>query len=111
VGFQHTRVSGGDVHFSAANFCGGDVDFSAAKFSGGKVRFDGAKFSGGKVSLTAPSSSAPGRLPRRVFRRYRPSQVLRLRSRLQSPRRLVIPARIPLDRHGAPGVKLPTAED
>ena len=101
VDFDGAQFSGGTVYFGGAQFSGGTVNFGGAQFSGGTVDFGGAQFSGGTVDFTAPGSPAAGRLRRR--------RVLRRHGRLQRCSRLVIPARIPLDRHAAPRREAPQA--
>ena len=86
--FDGARFSGGAVDFIGARFSGGTVSFTAARFCGGTVDFRVARFCGGTVD-------------------FRHRRVLRRHGRLQRSRRLVIPARIPLDRHAAPRRQAP----
>ena len=86
--FDGAQFSGGAVDFIGARFSGGTVSFTAARFCGGTVDFRVARFCGGTVD-------------------FRHRRVLRRHGRLQRSRRLVIPARIPLDRHAAPRRQAP----
>jgi hypothetical protein len=100
VDFIGARFSGGTVSFTAARFCGGTVDFRVGRFSGGTVDFGTARFCGGTVDFRV-ARFCGGTVD------FRHRRVLRRHGRLQRSRRLVIPARIPLDRHAAPRRQAP----
>ena len=91
VHFDGAKFSGGKVYFGGAEFSGGTVFFGGAEFSGGTVGFDRAQFSGGAVNFSGAEFSG-GTVD-------------------FSKRRLVIPTRIPLDRHAAPRREAPRKED
>jgi hypothetical protein len=105
VSFEDAEFSGGNVSFEDVEFSGSEVSFAGAEFSGGEVNFYGAEFSGGTVSFNdtkfSGSAAAPSASTTPSFRRrsqLQRRQVFRHHGGLQQPSRLVIPARVPLDR-------------